>query len=432
MRIDSRFIRTITDKKGFVSQMKNFLKSWIVITVLLVASISIAEDWNQFRGPLRDGKSAETGLLDQWPEEGPPMQWSYQGLGRGFASLAVVDGMIYTTGMIDKIGYLFAIRDNGEFQWKQAYGPEWTGSYPGTRTTPTIDGDRVYIMSGQGRIACLNKDNGDPIWHVDTLKKFKGENITWGIAESVLIDGDKVFCTPGGRDATIVALNKLTGETIWTTKGLSNLSAYCSPILVQSGSKRLLFTMVKEKFVCVDSANGKVLWTIPHVTRNHIAAISPVRCPGDRIYFTSHGTGGTMIQYSENGSKFTERWTSKALPCLHGGVVFHDADDSGPRLFGSDEKDKWVSQDIQTGEVIFQERILNGKGSITYADEMLYCYSEKGTLGLVKPTKEGLELVSSFKIPLGTHEHWAYPVISNGRLYIRHGDTLMAFDVKMK
>jgi outer membrane protein assembly factor BamB len=192
------------------------------------------------------------------------MLWSFEGLGRGFASVSVVEGTIYTTGMIEKTGYLFAIDDNGNLKWKTEYGPEWTGSYPGTRTTPTVDGDRLYIMSGQGRIACFEREEGDLVWQVDTLDKFQGKNIKWGIAESVLIDGDKVFCTPGGKDATIVALNKHTGQTIWTTKGLSNLSAYCSPILYETPKKRLLFTMVRKLIVCVDSENGKVLWTIPH------------------------------------------------------------------------------------------------------------------------------------------------------------------------
>ncbi len=219
---------------------------------------------------------------------------------------------------------------------------------------------------------------------------------------------------------------------MWTTEKLSNLSAYCSPILVRSGENRLVFTMVRDLFVCVNANNGDVLWTIPHKTRNDIAAITPVWCGFDRVYFTSHGTGGTMIRYQDHGSKYTELWTSQALACLHGGIVFHEDSEIGQRLYGSDEKGYWVSQDVSTGEVIFQEKILNAKGSVTYADGMLYCYSEKGSLGLVKPLKEDLKLISSFPITLGTHEHWAYPVICNGKLYIRHGDTLILFDVEKK
>jgi outer membrane protein assembly factor BamB len=326
--------------------------------------------------------------------------------------------------MIEGTGYIFAIDTNGQLKWKKEYGPEWIGPHPGTRTTPTIDEDRLYIMSGRGRIACFNRHKGELIWKVDTLEKFQGKNIKWGIAESVLIDGDKVFCTPGGKDATIVALNKHTGETIWTTKGLSNLSAYCSPILVKTSEKRLLMTMVRKLIICLDSADGTVLWTIPHETRNDIAAVTPVHYRPGRVYFTSHGTGGAMMRIKRDGSLRDELWSNTDMDSLHGGVVFYRA------FYGSDSKGNWVSQNPATGEVIFKEKLLDAKGSVTYADGMLYCYSEKGTLGLIEPTTNGLELVSSFKITLGTGDHWAHPVICNGRLYIRHGDVLMAFDVK--
>lgn len=402
----------------------------LLVVILLMISTGYAEDWHQFRGPNRDGRSSETGLLERWPEEGPAMLWSYTGLGRGYATVSIVDGIIYTTGMIDETGYLFAIAENGAFQWKQAYGPEWTGPYPGTRTTPAVDGDRVYIISGHGRVVCFDRSNGDIQWQTDTLEKFNGKNITWGIAECLLIDGDRVICTPGGENATIVALNKYNGETVWTTKELSALSAYCSPILCQSGPNRLLFTMVKGLFVCVNAVDGKVLWTVPHDTRNHIAAVMPVALSDNRIYFTSHETGGTVIRYSENGMKNETLWNNKALDCLHGGVVAFAPEGLGTRLYGSDSQGYWVCQDAQTGDVIFQKKILDAKGSITCADGMLYCYNENGTLGLVKPTQAGMELVSSFQIAMGDGEHWAYPVIQNGRLYIRHGDTLMAFDIK--
>ena len=406
--------------------MKRIVRPLLSIVIIFSSSVCAGKDWNQFRGPRRNGSAAESGLLQKWPDGGPAMLWSLEGLGRGFASVSVVDETIYTTGMIDKTGYLFAIDYNGKLKWEKEYGPEWTGSYPGTRTTPTVDENRLYIMSGQGRIVCFKRDQGNLVWQVDTLEKFQGKNIKWGIAESVLIDGDKVFCTPGGKDATIVALNKHTGQTIWTTKGLSNLSAYCSPILYETNKKRLLFTMVEKLIVCVDSENGKVLWTIPHKTRNDIAAVTPLKYCQNRVYFTSHVIGGTMIRFPQDGSNYTELWSSKALDSLHGGVVLYGA------LYGSDIKGNWVSQHPGTGKVMFEEKLLDAKGSIACADGMLYCYSEKGTLALVDRWRDGMKLVSSFKIILGTNEHWAHPVICDGRLYIRHGDVLMAFDIKKK
>ena len=185
--------------------------------------------------------------------------------------------------------------------------------------------------------------------------------------------------------------------------------------------------MVEKLIVCVDSENGKVLWTIPHETRHDIAAVTPLRYCQGRVYFTSHGTGGTMVRFPQDGGSYTELWSSKALDCLHGGVLWNH-----PNLYGSDNKGNWLCQNISTGQVTFEEKLLDAKGCIIYADGMLYCYSEKGTLGLVRPTRDGMQLVSSFKITMGTHEHWAHPVICDGRLYIRHGDVLMAFDVKKK
>ena len=278
--------------------MKKGTCCYLLIVVMWGTSICSGADWNQFRGPNRDGKSTETALLKEWPEGGPALLWSCEGLKEGYASVSVVDGIIYTTGMNEENqGCLFAIDNKGKLQWKKEYGPEWTGSYPGTRTTPTVDEDRIYVISGLGRLSCFSLKTKELVWKVDTLEKFQGKNITWGISESVLIDGDKVICTPGGQQATIVALNKHTGETIWATKELSNLSAYCSPIIVNHGDKRLLLTMVEKLFVCIDSQSGKLIWKIPHEIPYDIAPSSPVYEKG-YVYFTGQIRGGRkFIRY---------------------------------------------------------------------------------------------------------------------------------------
>lgn len=406
--------------------MRTIFAMFLTLIIASSASQCWADDWPQFRGPWRDGKSRETGLMEKWPEGGPPMLWHVEGLGRGFASVSVVDDVIYTTGMIDKRGHLFAITTDGELKWRKEYGPEWTGSFPGTRTTPTVDADRLYIMSGQGRIACFDRAEAELLWKVDTLDKFGGRNIKWGISESVLIEGDRVFCTPGGNDASIVALYKYTGRTIWTTEGLSNLSAYCSPILYRTPRKNLLLTMIRKLFVCADSETGEVVWTIPHETRNDIAAVTPVAYCQGSVYFTSHGTGGTKIHFPQDANDYEVRWSSEALDCLHGGVVWYG------QFYGSDSDGNWVCQDPITGEVMFEEKLLDAKGCIIAADGMLYCYTEKGTVALVDPGRRDMELVSSFKITLGEDQHWAHPAISDGVLYIRHGNVLMAFDIAEK
>jgi len=215
--------------------------------------------------------------------------------------------------MIGGQGYLFAFDAQGQLKCKTAYGPEWTksGNYPGTRTTPTIDGDRLYLMSGQGRIACHKATTGEHLWHIDTFDKFKGKNITWGIAESPLIEGEMVICTPGGPDATIVALNKMTGETIWTTKGLSQLSAYCSPVLVQRGATRLILTLVEKAAVGVDADNGKVYWVIPHEVSYDIQAVSPAYEDGMMYVTNGYRHGSFGYELSPDGTGVIEKWAEK-------------------------------------------------------------------------------------------------------------------------
>lgn len=396
---------------------------WIVLAGVCAVG---AADWPQFRGPARDGTSPETGLMKQWPQGGPAELWSCEGLGWGYSSPAVAGGVAYTCGMIQDQGYLFAIDSRGKVKYRVNYGSEWdkAGNSPGTRTTPTIDGDRLYIMSGRGRIACHNAASGDRIWAVDTPEKFGGKNIRWGIAESILVDGDRVICTPGGKDAAVVALNKMTGETVWTSKGLSQLSAYCSPILVERGSSRLVVTLVEKALAGIDANTGRVCWVVPHEVSYDIQAVSPLYADG-MIFVTNgyrHGCQGFAL--SPDGMSAEQKWLQKALDVHHGGVVLVDG-----RVHGASSRGDWVCVDLATGRVAFTGKLV-GKGSVIYADGMLYGYGESGKVGLIKIKPDGYELVSSFPVKKGSNEHWAHPAISDGRLYIRHGDTLLCYNIK--
>jgi outer membrane protein assembly factor BamB len=325
-------------------------------------------------------------------------------------------------------GYLFAIDSQGKVKYKVNYGPEWTkaGNSPGTRTTPTIDGERLYVMSGQGRVACYNAADGKRIWYVDTLEKFGGQNIRWGIAESVLIDGEKAICTPGGKDATMVALNKMTGETIWTSKGLSQLSAYCSPMLAEQGGKRLVLTLVEKAFTGIDANTGQVYWTIPHQVSYDIQAVSPLHKDG--MVFVSNGYrhGSVGFGLSADGTSAEQKWVEKSLDIHHGGAVLVDGE-----IHGSSTKGQWICLDLATGKVAFSDKLV-GKGSVIYVNGMLYGYGENGKVGLIKIKPDGYELVSSFQVKKGGGEHWAHPAISDGRLYVRHGDVLMCYDIKAR
>lgn len=395
--------------------------------VLWTCSAVIAVDWPQFRGLTRDGHSPETGLMKKWPEGGPKELWSFEGLGKGYASVSVADGLVYVTGMVGKDGILFAFDLDGDLKWKVNYGPEWTGDRPGTRTIPTIDGDRLYLMSGVGRIDCRNAKTGKPIWHRDTLKEFNGKNIRWGMAESVLIENEKVICTPGGKDATVVALNKMTGETIWTTKGLSETSAYCSPAVIDRGPSRIILTMVKQSIVGIDMKTGKVLWKLPNKVSYDISAVTPAYENGMMYVTNGYRHGGHMFELSADGTSATKKWSEKSLDVHHGGVILLDGN-----IHGAGTRGYWTCIELATGKVKFTEKLV-GKGSVIYVDGMLYCYGERdGYVGLVKINADGYEMISSFKITKGTKEHWGHPVISDGRLYIRHGDALMCYDIKAK
>jgi len=396
-------------------------------------SAAEAADWPQWRGPNRDGKSSETGLMKKWPKGGPKLLWSIEGLGTGFSTVSVADGLLYTTGMVDREGILFAYDLQGNLKWKKSYGAEWRGSSPGVRTTPTVDRDRVYVMSGNGRVVCFDAKTGEEKWAVDTLKRFDGKNIRWGISESVLVDGNNLMCTPGGKDATIVALNKMTGETVWTSKGLSEKSCYSSLILVERGGNRLVVNITENSLVGVDADTGKVLWVDKfeeyQEKPKNINPVTPVYYNGC-VYATSgYDDGGAMLELSPDGSKVSRKWVDTTLDCHHGGVVI-----VGGYIYGANWKSNrdgnWVCLDWDSGKVMYEKEWIC-KGSITYADGMLYCYEEKeGTVALVKASPEGFDIVSSFEVSKGTGKHWAHPVVCDGRLYIRHGDALMVYDIK--
>ncbi len=396
--------------------------------VMIVGSMAFAGDWPQWRGLDRTGISPEKGLLQKWPENGPEMLWSFDSLGEGFSSVAIVGDTVYTTGMIDTDGYIFAITLDGKLRWKKKYGPEWEKSYPGVRSTPTIHQGRIYVMSGRGRLVCLDAKTGNEKWAVDTVAKLGGKILKFGIAESILIDGNNAICTPGGTNASLVAVDKMTGKTVWQTKGLSYESAYCSPILIKRGATRLIVTMTQKAVVAVDAETGDVLWQRPYTTKYGVHALTPVyQADKGYLYFgSSSGGGGGMLKLAEDGKTMSPGWYDKDLTCHHGGAVLVDG-----HVYESSGKGQWTCIEIGSGKVMYDVPGI-GKGALLYADGMLYCYGMNGTVCLVKPDPAGYEIVSSFKISKGNDQHWAHPVIANGRLYIRHGTSLIAFDVKKK
>jgi len=403
----------------------------IYLSVILLLGINYstsASDWAQFRGLHRNAVSSESGLRGDWAASPPPLLWQQSGLGIGYASAVVVDGTVYLNGLDRESGegILSALGTDGAIEWQANYGKEWDGTHPGSHYPPTITSGKAYVLSGYGVLHCLSARDGSTIWQRDVAGDFAGPRPVMGFAESILVDDERVYCTPGGKEASVVALNPSSGETVWTSKGLSDPSAYCAPILVNRGGTKLLITLTASRLVALDPANGTLIWQVPfdaeEEMQNH--AIAPVYHEG-LLYATSgHREGGVLYQLSEDGSEIHRRWSDEILNPLHGGVVIWK-----DHLFGANARGRWSCLSLKDGSLQWQDRGV-GKGSLLYADGHLYCYGEKGTIALVEATPAAYREKGRITVEGGDGPHWAHPSIADGVLYLRHGDMLHAYDIR--
>lgn len=385
--------------------------------------------WPQLRGPARDGKSREQGLMKQWPDEGPPLLWTSQGMGDGYGSVAVVGNTIYLAGRVNNQATVIAINDDGSLKWSKAIGPGYGTGMPGSRGTPTYDNGKLYYMSPNGNLACLEGGSGKEVWNRNVLQEYGGQQITWGISESVLVFDDKVICYPGGRGG-VVALNKNTGAEIWTCNSVGQKPGYASPILVNHGGLTQIVTMTEGAAVGIQASTGKLLWKFDHPTAHGATAPTPIFEKGNIFISSGYGKGSVLLKLnaSRDGASVSKVWETTELDNHHGGVVWVDG-----YLYGSAHNahgSQWICLDASNGELKYAERGV-GKGSVIYADGMLFLYNEGARVGLAKATPTGLNLTGQFRLPHGGGgQSWAYPVIAEGRLYLRHGDALHAFKVK--
>lgn len=412
--------------------MKNTVRSQLTFlwapVVLACLSVANAADWPQFHGPASDNISTETGLLKAWPEGGPELIWSAKGLGDGFASVSVADGMIYTAGNVSGKTVVTALDLEGQQLWQVPCGQAWTKNFPGARGTPTVDGDRVYYETPLGDLVCLNSKTGAKIWATNILDRFGAENITWALAESVVIDGNHLICCPFGSRGSVVALNKATGETVWAAKGVGDKAGYATAALAEFSGIRMVLAMSAKALVGVNADTGALLFRYEHITKYDVNALRPIYKDGCVFISSGYGSGSELVKLTAaaGGITATRVWASKDMDNHHGGVVLWDG-----YLYGADSKRFWVCLDWATGKTEYMEKGV-GKGSLTCADGMLYTFSESTrTVGLVKATPDGHTVISSFQIPEGgAGRSWAHPVISDGRLYLRHGDLLFVYNVK--
>jgi outer membrane protein assembly factor BamB len=386
-----------------------------------------ADDWPQFRGPNRDGKSLERGLLAQWPTAGPTLLWSVTGLGKGYTHAVVANGLVYITGLVGMDGILWAYTPAGKLAWQVNYGPEWASAHPGTRSIPTIHDGLLYIGSGVGNLSCFKAADGTPVWSRKLFDDYQAPQVKWGYAESYLIDGDNLIATPCGSVATMVALNRKTGAQVWASPSLGHKSSFCSPLLLEHGGRRLLVTMTDQAVVAFAAADGQVVWQHPYQNFRGNHPITPIYHDG-MLYVTSgYGKGAIGLALSPDGGSVTQVWEQPIQDPCHGQAVLLD----GYVYASSHQKavGRWSCVEMKTGRLAWQDDGVGKGGSVIYADGLLYCYAEDGNLGLVKPSPERCEVVSSFKVPLGDGPHWAHPVVAGGRMYVRHGEALMCYDV---
>jgi len=336
----------------------------IIALCSLLANL-FAQKPTSWRGPSRDGHYPEKGLLKQWPESGPKILWAYEQLGQGHSSAIVDQGYVYTSGMSGQKGYLFKFQLNGRLVYKKEYGPEFNESYFGTRGTPTIMGDKIYLMSGYGKLYCLSNETGDVLWSKDLIKEFGGSVIMWGMNETPVIDGKIIYVTPGGKKNSLVALNRHSGQVVWSSPGTGELAAYCTPLLFEHNGRKMLATHFESHLVGFDATTGKMLWKQRHPNQYSIHPNTPIYHEGKLFYFSGYGSGGGLLELSPDGNSVKKVWSQTIMDSRMGGAVLVDG-----YLYGSGDSRVWSCLDWETGEQQYTSSEI-GNGVVIYADGML-------------------------------------------------------------
>jgi outer membrane protein assembly factor BamB len=403
------------------------LMSLAFIALFLSTEIGaqVGADWPQWRGPNRDGISKETGLLKQWPEQGPPLVWKATGAGGGYSSLAISNGHLFTMGLRGDREYVIAFDiKTGKEAWATPHGnPFRNDQGDGPRGTPTVDGETVYALGANGDLSAFNARTGKIIWTINVLQKFGGNNITWGISESPLVVGEKVLVNAGGPGASIVALNKKDGSLIW--KSQSDRAGYSSAIPVQVGNTTQVVFFTQKRGLGLDLKDGKLLWEYPRAANNVANAATPV-ARGNRVFISSdYGNGGGLVEIKANGEGASEVYFTKEMRNHHSSSIL-----IGDYLYGF-SSGILTAMRFDTGEVAWKDRSV-GKGSLVYADGNLYALSENGVVGLVEATPTAYREKGRFRINQDSLPTWSHPVIAGGRLYLRDQDTIYAYDVREK
>ena len=408
------------------------LNSWVSCALVsLVALSAFGADWPQWRGDSRRDHSPDKGLLAQWPQEGPKQVWSFNNAGSGYAGFAIAKDSLFTMGLRDGMEFLIAVNaSTGKELWSSSAGQKYPNGWgDGPRMTPTVDGDRVFAIGGQGLLICVEAKNGKLIWSKNLVTDLGGQLQDWGYTESPLVVGDIVICTPGGPQGTLAGLDKSSGAVRWRTSGLTDKAQYSSPILIQHEGQPQVVQLVMNRFFGVSPKDGSVLWKKDFPGR---VAVIPTPIYEDGIVYVTagYGVGCEAVRLGTNNS-IAPLYSNKVMKNHHGGVVCVDG-----YLYGHSDGAGWVCQELKTGKEIWSHKGF-GKGSVTYADGKLFCLDERnGDVALIEASTQGWKELSRFKLaPLSSKRSpqggiWPHPVVVNGRLYLRDQELIHCFNVK--
>ncbi len=396
-----------------------------LIAAVAVLPLLASADWTQWRGPGRDGKSPETGLLAQWPDGGPKLLWQVESLGEGFASYSVASGRLFTQGQKDGRQYLIALEaKTGEMLWELRHGETYGNRRGnGPRGTPTVDGERVYALGADGNLICASVSTGQKIWEVNLLAKFGGSNIRWGLSESPLVDRGRVIVNAGGPGASVVALNKNDGSLIW--KSESDEAGYSSAVVAEVGGVKMYVMLTGEAAIGLRADTGELLWRYAGVSNRTANVATPI-VQDDLVFVsTDYGTGCALLRLKAGGDgiEAEEIYFNRDMRNHYSSSVLVDG-----YLYGFSSR-ILTCMKLETGEVVWRDRSV-GKGQILYADGRLYLLSEDGVAGMAEATPEGYREISRFEISRGNYPTWTLPVIVDGVMYLRDQGLLYAYDVK--
>jgi len=391
--------------------------------------------WPQWRGPHRDDVSLEKGLLRTWPSGGPKLLWTFDNAGLGYSGPAIVGNRLYTLGAYAGNEYIYAIdaATGGEL-WSAEIGPVFINGWgDGPRSTPTVDGTRLYALGARGILTCVEVANGKKTWSVNFQNDLGGKLPGWGYTESPLVDGDRVVCTPGGAQGTLVALDKKTGKVIWRSTSLQDPAAYSSIIVAEVGGLRQYIQMTSQGVVGVAANDGRLLWR-SDLARNGTAVIpTPIFRNGFAYVTSGYGAGCGLLKLTPEaqGTQAEKIYGNTVMKNQHGGVVL-----VGDHVYGYSDNRGWMCQTFQTGEMASESKAIS-RGSVTFADGQLYCYGEdEGTVVLVEAGPSGWTEHGRFELPRKTGQQrksgqiWTHPVIANGRLYLRDQDLIFCYDLR--